>query len=91
VVVNLIEKKDSGFFNVKEVNQFSKIKINLTMQSLLGVAIDGIIELYFTNPQKIEKSGHSKYNIISSHFEVNGMPKLVDSALDEVMINTCGR
>jgi len=46
------------------------------MISLLGVVVDGSIELYFTNPEKIDKTGANKYRINSSQFELIGAPKL---------------
>ncbi|MCL2062265.1 MAG: hypothetical protein FWH03_06560 [Firmicutes bacterium] len=76
VVVNLITKKDSDFYTSCALNPFAKIKIRLTMQSLLGVAVHGAIELYFTNPEKLEKSGANRYKIVSSHFEIEGAPEL---------------
>ena len=79
VVVNLIMKKSSEFFTPGHLNPYLKIKISLTVQSLLGVAIKGWIELYFTNPEKLEKSGANKYKILSSHFEIAGLPVLTHS------------
>lgn len=78
IVVNLIMKKTSLFYKVGEVNSFLNIKINLEMESLLGVIIAGAIELYFTNPEKIEKSGANRYKINSSQFEIIGKPRLID-------------
>src|SRR5690554_5087513 len=49
VIINLIVKKDSTFFIPSEINIFSKIKMNMTIVSLLGVGIHGMSELYFTN------------------------------------------
>ena len=75
-VINLIVKKDSELYNSGEINLYQKIKITLTMESLLNVAITGSIELYFTNPEKIEKSGANKYKINSSQFQLIGKPRL---------------
>jgi len=75
-VINLVMRKDSKFYSVNELNPFLKIKINLEMESLLGVTVCGMIELYFTNPEKLEKTGSSKYKINSSQFEHVGAPKL---------------
>ncbi|GHU99305.1 hypothetical protein FACS1894211_04480 [Clostridia bacterium] len=77
IVVNLIMKKSSEFYKPRAVNPFLKIKVNLTMQSLLGVAVSGWIELYFTNPLKLDKDGVNKYKINSSQFEVSGLPVLL--------------
>jgi len=86
VVVNFIYKKSSDFFVTDELNLFTKIKINLTMQSLLGVMVAGATELYFTNPLKLDKDGANKYKINSSHFEVIGMPTLVGSVEEDLKI-----
>jgi len=75
-IINLIMKKGSQFYTAEEINPFLKIKISLTLESLLGVIIGGAIELYFTNPEKIEKSGANKYKINSSQFEILGKPRL---------------
>jgi len=75
-VINLIVNKDSELYNSGVLNLYQKIKITLTMESLLNVAIAGSIELYFTNPEKIEKSGANKYKINSSQFQLIGKPKL---------------
>ncbi|MCL1901943.1 MAG: hypothetical protein FWG51_06075 [Firmicutes bacterium] len=75
-VINLIVKKNSELYNLGELNLYQKIKITLTMESLLNVAISGSVELYFTNPEKIEKSGANKYKINSSQFQLIGKPKL---------------
>ncbi|MCL2675985.1 MAG: hypothetical protein FWE84_05340 [Firmicutes bacterium] len=83
-VVNLIMKKSSDFFRAGEIVPFSKIKISVTMQSLLGVAVKGWIELYFTNPLKLEDSGASKYKINSSQFEISGLPVLQNSVGEDI-------
>lgn len=75
-IMNLIMKKTSGFYKTGEINNFLKIKINLNMESLLSVIVSGSIELYFTNPEKIEKSGANRYKINSSQFELIGKPYL---------------
>jgi len=84
VVLNLIMKKSSDFYWSGKITPFQSIKVDLTVQSLLGVAVSGAIDLYFTNPQKLEKSGANKYNIISSHFEVAGLPTLTHSVHADV-------
>ena len=84
VIVNLIMRRDSEFFMPNQLNPFSKIKISLSMHSLLGVAIKGAIELYFTNPEQTEISGANKYPILSSHFEIDGLPILTHNNLGGV-------
>jgi len=74
--INLIVPKDSDFYNEDTVTPFSKIKVYLSMHSLLGVAVKGLTELYFTNPQKRERDGANKYIIHSSQFKVDGLPEL---------------
>lgn len=74
VIINLITPIDSSFFNKKEVNIFSKIKIYITITSLLGVEVRGISELYFTNPEQIEGDGTNTYRINSSNFGLLAMP-----------------
>jgi len=86
VVVNLITKKTSAFYTPDTVIPFSKIKLNLTMLSLLGVSTTGWIELYFTNPEKLEKSGANRYKIISSQFKVDGFPTFVHSIDSDIEI-----
>ena len=83
-VVNLIMKKSGDFYKPGTVNPFLKIKISLTMHSLLGVSVTGWVELYFTNPLKIEESGANKYKINSSQFEVSGLPVLLNSVNEDV-------
>jgi len=80
VRINLIVKKDKNFFNKKTIDLFTKICLCVRTQSFLGVAVTGCTELYFTNPQKQEKDGASKYKIHSSQFEIAGLPEL-DSAV----------
>lgn len=79
VVVNLVAEKQ--FWSSDTVNPFDKIQFNHTMNSLLGVQTSGWTEIYFVNPQKLEKDGANKYTINSSQFEISGLPKL--SALVE--------
>ena len=87
IVVNLITKKTSEFYTAKTVIPFSKIKLNLTVQSLLGVSTSGWIELYFTNPEKLEKSGASRYTINSSQFKIDGFPTFVHSVESDINSN----
>ena|SRR5690554_5011642 len=74
VIINLIVKKDSDFFDPHQINVFSKIKMNMTITSLLGVKINGMSELYFTNPVQIEGDLTNTYKINSSNFILSGMP-----------------
>jgi len=77
VLVNLIIEKDGDFFTRDAVTPFGKIKLNLSMTSLLGVEVGGWSELYFTNPRKLEKDGANMYKITSSQFKISGLPTLV--------------
>ena len=78
-VVNLIAKASSDFFIPGAVLPFLSMKIDSVMQSLLGVEIKGKTQLYFTNPEKLEKSGANKYKINSSHFVIIGKPALLEN------------
>ncbi|MCL2255789.1 MAG: hypothetical protein FWC11_02905 [Firmicutes bacterium] len=75
IVINLITRKDDRFFNQDVTSPFLKVKMKTVMQSLLGVAVTGEHELYFSNEKK--NKDHHKYEINSTHFEVSEMPKLV--------------
>ncbi|NLL56716.1 MAG: hypothetical protein GX242_05845 [Clostridiales bacterium] len=77
-IINLIIKKDSDFFSFDEINEFTKIKIRLRINSLLGVEVKGISELYFTNPERSDFDGGNTYKINSSMFLLGDMPKLSD-------------
>jgi hypothetical protein len=77
-IVNLVVKKDSNFFSFDKINEFTKIKITLRINSLLGVEVKGISELYFTNPERKDKDGGNTYKINSSIFLLGDMPKLSD-------------
>lgn len=82
-IINLIVRKDSDFFKFGEVNDFSKIKLNLTAVSVLGVAVEGISELHFTNPEHKEADGSNVYKINSSSFILTHHPKIFpDQHLD---------
>lgn len=74
VIINLVVKKDNSFFDPTKINVFTKIKMDITIVSLLGVGIDGMSELYFTNPQQIEGDFTNTYKINSSNFILSGMP-----------------
>jgi len=82
IIINLIVRKDSSFFIPEEINIFSKIKMDLTIVSLLGVGIHGMSELYFTNPVKIEGDLTNTYKINSSNFILKGMPFLIQDQND---------
>lgn len=84
VAINLIVKKDSDFYTSQDVVPFRKIKLNLTMYSLLGVAVSGWTELYFTNPKKLEKNGANQYKINSSQFKISGVPELLQDLAEEM-------
>jgi hypothetical protein len=74
VIINLIVKNGSDFFDPTAVNSFSKIKMDLFITSLLGVVVHGMSELYFTNPEKIEGDFTNTYRINSSNFVLKQMP-----------------
>ncbi len=76
VIVNLIIKKDSAFYDPSQINVFSKIKIYINITSLLGVKIRGNTELYFTNPEQIEGDGTNTYRINSANFTLTEMPSI---------------
>jgi len=84
VSVNLITTKDSEFAQQDVVNPFTKIKFFLTMHSFLGVAVTGWTELYFSNPQNLEKDGANKYKINSTQFQIVGLPTLKKSVEDDI-------
>lgn len=48
--------------------------MNLHITSLLGVVVEGMSELYFTNPEQIEGDFTNTYKINSSNFIIKGMP-----------------
>jgi len=81
-IINLVMKKESDFYKDGEINLYKNIKITLSMESVLNVVVTGVIELYFTNPEKIEKSGASKYKINSSQIQLIGRPRLDISSAD---------
>jgi len=85
VIFNLIIKKSKNFFSDKVVDLFSKIKLCVRTHSFLGVAVTGCTELYFTNPQKQEKDGASRYKIHSSQFSIMGLPELEDSVASAIL------
>lgn len=78
VIINLIVKKDSEFYNPTQINVFTKIKIYINITSLLGVMVEGNSELYFTNPEQIEGDGTNTYRINSANFTLTSMPKIVN-------------
>jgi len=77
-IINLVVKKDSDFFSFDKVNAFSKIKIILKVNSILGVEVKGVTELYFTNPERKDEDGGNTYKINSSIFILGDMPRLSD-------------
>lgn len=76
MIINLAVNKNSDFFDIEDINLFSKIKIYLNITSLLNVMVQGQIELYFTNPNQEEALKHS-YRIISSHFRLKERPQVI--------------
>ena len=84
VHVNLIAKKEGEFYSEDIVNPLTKIKLLSTMQSFLGVSVTGWTELYFTNPQKLEKDGTNKYKINSSQFQISGLPTLKPEVTSDI-------
>lgn len=74
IIMNLAFNKNSDFFKEDQLNVFTKIKLNLSITSILGVTIKGISELYFTNPSQIEGAGSSTYKINSSNFRLTQNP-----------------
>ncbi len=79
VIINLVIKNDSEFYDPVQINVFSKIKIYINITSLLGVKVKGNSELYFTNPEQIEGDGTNTYRINSANFTLTEMPKIVKS------------
>lgn len=78
VIVNLIVRKDSDFFDHNKINVFSKIKMQINITSLLGVVVKGTSELFFTNPKQIEGDGSNTYPITSSNFVLTDFPTITD-------------
>jgi hypothetical protein len=74
IIINLVVHKDSDFFDPSSINIFSKIKMHLSVTSLLGVTLEGMSELYFTNPEKIEGDNTNTYKINSSNFIIKNRP-----------------
>lgn len=74
IIINLVFNKKSDFFKEDKLNVFTKIKLSLSITSILGVTIKGTSELYFTNPSHIEGAGSSTYKINSSNFRLTQNP-----------------
>ncbi|MDY0277208.1 MAG: hypothetical protein RBQ97_03905 [Acholeplasma sp.] len=86
IIVNLAFNKASNFFIEDSINTFSKIKISLSIVSILGVSVEGISELYFTNPTQNEGSGLHTYKINSSSFRITNRPTIENlEYLDEII------
>ncbi len=83
VIINLIVRCDSDFFKFGTINYFSKIKINLTAVSVLGIAIEGISELHFTNPEHKETDGSNIYKINSSSFFLTNQPHIYNDGFQD--------
>ena len=82
ITVNLITKKGE-FYTPDDVVPFRKIKLNMTTCSLLGVAVTGWTELYFTNPRKLDK-GANQYKIKSSQFRISGLPTILGTVGEDI-------
>lgn len=82
MIVNLVFNKTSNFFKDK-INVFTKIKLNLTVSSILGVSITGKSELYFTNPTQSEGHGLHTYKINSSNFITHSLPYIREELVDQ--------
>jgi penicillin-binding protein-related factor A (putative recombinase) len=76
MIINLIVDKTSEFFDEHSINEFSKLKINIKITSLLGVEVKGVSELYFTNPETNDISGINSYWINASNFKLSEMPTI---------------
>lgn len=81
MIINIVFNKSSNFFN-EELNKFTKIKISLTVSSVLGVSINGNSELFFTNPTQTEGQGLHTYKINTSNFITTSLPYLDDELLE---------
>lgn len=81
MIINIVFNKSSNFFK-DEVNIFTKIKISITISSVLGVSINGRSELYFTNPTQTEGRGLHTYKINSSNFLTTSPPYLDEQLLE---------
>lgn len=80
MIINIVFNKSSNFFN-EELNLFTKIKLTLTVSSILGVSIMGQSELYFTNPTQTEGQGLHTYKINSSNFITSSTPYIDEEIL----------
>ncbi len=83
MIVNIVFNKTSNFFN-EEINVFTKIKINLTVSSVLGVSLNGNSELFFTNPTQTEGQGLHTYKINTSNFITTNLPYLDEGLLEGI-------
>jgi hypothetical protein len=83
LIMNLIVNKDNDFFRLEEVSPFSRIKIELTATSILGVSVPGTMELYFKNPDQIELDYSNSYKITSSIFLISDHPVIEDRIIKD--------
>lgn len=74
IILNIIVKKEDGFYDPESINVFSKIKLRIKITSLLNVSVVGISELYFSNPEQKEGDGSNTYRINSSNFVILEQP-----------------
>lgn len=81
MIINVVFNRSSEFFN-EDLNLFSKIKISLSVSSVLGVTISGNSELFFTNPTHAEGRDLNTYKINSSNFLTTSLPYLDDELLE---------
>lgn len=91
MIINIVFNKSSNFFN-EPLNLFSKIKLKLTVSSILGVSIRGKSELYFTNPTQTEGQGLHTYKINSSNF-ITSSPPYIDEEIiqnEKAFLNNIG-
>jgi hypothetical protein len=75
-IMNIVVPKSGDFFTSNGENNFSKIKMQLSIISFLGVEIKGEVELFFTNRGKIESPDSNAYQINSSNFTMTQAPKI---------------
>jgi hypothetical protein len=77
VIINLITPAEPSFFLSDRINAFSKIVIHMSITSLLGVKVQGVSQLYFTNPEQVEALGSNTYRINSATFTLAAFPEVV--------------
>lgn len=83
LIMNLVFNKESHYFEENEINQFSKIRIAFAITSILGVTLQGVSELYFTNPVQVEGDGLHTYKINSSNFKLTANPYIEKKNIED--------